>query len=79
MHTKRHSEGITMSFDLKQLPSWLAIVISLATFSLYLYRNILAEPKVEYSLTELTEYSGLGKQTANKGLKDDLSFALKRA
>lgn len=68
-----------MSFDLKQLPGWLAIVVSLATFFLYLHRDILAEPKIEYSLTELTEYPGLGKSLGTAGLKDDLSITLKRA
>lgn len=68
-----------MSFDLKQLSNWLAIVVALATFFLYLYRDILAEPRVEYSLTELAEYPGLGKPPNNAVLEEDLSLALKRA
>lgn len=53
-------------------------MVSLATFSLYLYRDILVQPKVEYSLIELNEYPGLGKFNNHTGLKDELSIALKR-
>lgn len=67
-----------MLFDQKQWLSIIAILVSLATFLLYLYRDILVQPKVVYSLTEITEYPISSKKTGSSSIKAELSLALKR-
>lgn len=61
------------------LVGWLALLLTTLSLGYQGYKDVVLQPIVEYSITELSEYPGLGKSAVKPGLNVELSIRVKRA